>query len=128
MPEDLARMESTISQIQDYSFSVKKSQWSEDEFNAFLTPLQELWNLDDPQLCLSLWIYLTLSTHSSEATYEEIHSSIKKCYPESAMLSFDQVRNQLKRITGILPLHFNMCVNTCLVYTGTFAPLMECPF
>ena len=46
MPEDLARMESTISQIQDYSFSVKKSQWSEDEFNAFLTPLQELWNLD----------------------------------------------------------------------------------
>jgi len=29
---------------------------------------------------------------------------------------------------GILPLHFDMCVNTCLAYTGTFAPLTECPF
>jgi hypothetical protein len=29
---------------------------------------------------------------------------------------------------GILLLHFNMCVNTCLAYTGAFASLMECPF
>ena len=128
MLEDLARMESIISQIRDYSFSHEKSQWNEDEFDAFLNPPQEVWNLDDPQLRLSFQIYLSLSAHSSEATYEEIRSSIKKCYPASTMLSFDQVRNRLKRITGILPLHFDMCINTCLAYTGTFSTLTECFF
>jgi hypothetical protein len=74
MLKDLARMESTISQIREYSFSHEKSQWNEDEFDAFLNPPQELWNLDDPQLRLSLRIYLSLSAHSSEATYDKIRS------------------------------------------------------
>jgi hypothetical protein len=102
MLEDLAQMESMISQIRDYSFDHEKSQWHEDKLDAFLDPTQELWNLDDPQLRLSFQIYLSLSTHSSEATYEAIRTSIKECYPASTMLSFDQVRNRLKRITGIL--------------------------
>jgi len=61
-------------------------------------------------------------------TFCLIHSNIKECYPESTMLSFDQVQTWLKVITGIIPLHFDMCVNTCLAYTGTFATLTECPF
>jgi len=43
------------------------------------------------------------------------------------MLSFDQVQNWLKMITGIIPLHSDMCVNMCLAYTGVFAPLSVCP-
>ena len=128
MLEDLACMESTISQIQDYSFEHEKSQWTEDELDSFSNPPQELWNLDDPQLRLSLRTYLSLSAHSSEATYDAIRSNIKECYSESTMLSFDQVQTRLKAITGILPLYFDMCVNICLAYTGTFATLTECPF
>lgn len=128
MLEDLARMESMISQIRDYSFCHEKTQWTEDEFGSFLNPPQEPWNLDDPQLRLSFQNYLSLSAHSSEATYEAIRSNTKECYPDSTMLSLDQVRNRLKTITGILPLHFDMCVNTCLAFTGPFAPLTECPF
>ena len=78
-------------------------------------------------ICL-FQIYLLLSAHSSQATYEEIYLSIKKWCPASTMLLFDQVHNQLKRITGILPLHFDICVNTCLAYTSTFSTLMECLF
>lgn len=126
--EDLARMESTISQIRDYSFGHEKTQWTKDEFDTFLNPPQELWNLEDPQLRLSFQIYLSLSAHSSEATYDAVRSSIKECYPESTMLSFDQVRTRLKTITGIHPLFFDMCINTCLAYTGTFSSLTECPF
>jgi len=44
------------------------------------------------------------------------------------MLSFDQVRNRLKTITSVPSLHFDMCINTCLAYTGPFAPLTNCPF
>jgi len=92
MLEDLRCMESNISQIWDYSFEHKKSQWTEDELGSFLDPPHELWSLDDPQLHLSLQIYLSLSARSSEATYNAIHSNIKECYPESTMLSFDQVQ------------------------------------
>jgi len=128
MLKDLRCMESNISQIWDYSFEHEKSQWTKDELGSFLDPPHELWSLDDPQLRLSLQIYLSLSARSSEATYDAIRSNIKECYPESTMLSFDQVQTRLKAITGILPLHFDMCVNTCLAYTGTFATLTECPF
>jgi hypothetical protein len=128
MLEDLAQMESTISQIRDYSFNHEKSQWSEDELDSFFNPPQEMWNLDNPQLRLSFQIYLSLSAHSSESTYDAIRSSIKGCYSESTMLLFDQVRNRLKGITGILLLHFDMCVNTCLAYTGAFLPLTACLF
>ena len=93
MLKDLAHMESTILQIQDYSFGHEKMQWTEDECDTFSNPSQEPWNLDDPQLRLSFQIYLSLSAHSSKATYKAIHSSIKECYPASTMLSFDQVRN-----------------------------------
>jgi hypothetical protein len=91
MLEDLAHIQSTILQIQNYSFNHKKSQWTEDELDSFLNPPQELWNLDNPQLRLSFHTYLSLSAHSSEVTYEEICSNIKECYPESMMLLFDQV-------------------------------------
>ena len=128
MLEDLAHTESMISQIRDYSFEHEKTQWTEDEFDTFLNPPCEMWDLDDPQLRLSFKTYLSLSAHSSEATYDAMRSNIKECYPESTMLSFDQVRNRLKTITGVLPLHFDMCVNTCLAYTGPFAPLTGCPF
>jgi len=121
-------MGSIISQIQDYSFEHEKSQWTEDKWDSFLTPPQELWNLDDPQLRMSFQIYLSLSAHSSEATYNAVRSSIKECYSASAMLLFDQVRNRLKTITGIVPLHSDMCVKTCLAYTSPFAPLTHCPF
>lgn len=128
MLKDLVHIQSTISQIQDYSFEHEKSQWTEDEMNSFLNPPREMWESDNPQLRLSFKTYLSLSAHSSEATYDAIRSNIKECYSASTMLSFDQVRNRLKTITGILPLHFDMCVNTCTAYTGPFAPLTECPF
>ena len=128
MLKDLKHMESLILQIRDYSFEHEKGQWTEDKLGSFLDPLHELWNLDDPQLCLSLRIYLSLTAHSSEATYNAVRSNIKECYPESTMLSFDQVQTRLKAITGIVPLHSDMCINTCLAYTGPFAPLTDSLF
>ena len=128
MLKGLVHTESMILQIQDYLFEHEKTLWTKDAFDSFLSLPHEMWDLDDPQLHLSFKTYLSLSAYSSEATYDVMRSNIKECYPESTMLSFDQVRSRLKTITGILPLHFDMCVNTCLAYTGPFSPLTECPF
>jgi hypothetical protein len=93
--KDLANMQDIISDIRNYSFSDEEAQWSSEEFDSFCNPRQELvsetWDLDDPQFRLSLQIYLSLSAHSSEATYKEVRESIKQCYSDSNMLSFNQV-------------------------------------
>lgn len=121
-------MQKLIEQIQGASFSNEEKQWSDDKFDTFLHPPHEQFCLDDLQLRLSLLIYMSLSAHSSEATYNTVHKSIKECYPDSTMLSFDQVRSRLKSISGILPLHFDMCINSCMAYTGTFSELKNCLF
>jgi hypothetical protein len=73
-------------------------------------------------------IYMALSAHSSKATYTAVHRSTKEYYPNSTMLSFVQVRNRLKSISGILPLHFDMCINSCMAFTGPFSELKKCLF
>ena len=126
--ESLANTQRMIEQIQGASFSEEENQWSADEFESFLHPPNEQFYVDDPQLRLSLSIYTSLSAHSSEATYEAVRTSIKECYPDSTMLSFVQVRNRLKSLSGILPLHFDMCPNSCMAFTGTFSTLEKCQF
>ena len=124
----LASIQTIIEQIQGASFNDKEKQWTDDEFDAFLHPLHEQICLDDPQLCLSLLIYMALSAHSSEASYTMVHRNIEECYPDSTMLFFVQVQNQLKSISGILLLHFNMCTNSCMAFTGPFLELKKCLF
>lgn len=86
-----ANTQKMIEQIQGASFSEEENQWSTDEFESFLHPPNKQFYVDDPQLCLSLSIYTSLSAHSSEATYKAVRTSIKECYPDSTMLSFVQV-------------------------------------
>ncbi len=87
----LASTQRIVELIQAASFSDKEKQWSVDEFDLFLHPPHEQFCLDDPQLHLSLKVYISLSAHSSEVTYNAVHRGIKECYPDSTMLSFDQV-------------------------------------
>jgi hypothetical protein len=94
--EDLVNMQRIIEEIQGVSFGDEEKQWNGDEFEYFLHPPHEQFCLGDPQLRLSLSIYVLLSARSSEATYNAIRRSIKECYPDSVMLSFDHVRNRLK--------------------------------
>ena len=62
-------MQTIIEQIWGASFNDEEKQWIDNKFDAFLHPLHKQMCLDDPQLCLSLSIYMALSAHSSEASY-----------------------------------------------------------
>jgi len=126
--DNLASTQTIIEQIRGASFSDEEKQWGSDEFDAFLHPPHEQFCVDDPQLQLSLSIYMALSAHSSEAMYTAVHRSFKEYNPDSTMLSFVQVRNWLKSISGILPLHFDMCTNSCMAFTGPFSELKKCQF
>jgi hypothetical protein len=125
---ELRKSQDTIEQIQEYAFEHEQAQWTEDEFEAFRNPPEETWTSDDPNFQLSLEIFLALSSRASEATYETIRRSIERRFSSGKMLSFDQVRGRLQSMTGITPLHFDMCINSCLGYTGVYDHLSECPY
>ncbi|KAI0280725.1 hypothetical protein BC826DRAFT_924214, partial [Russula brevipes] len=91
-------------------------------------PPRETCTLDDLDLRFSLKMYLRLSVHSSRAAYDDFQSGVQERYPDSAVLSYDQVRRRLRQITGVTSLHFDMCPNSCLAYTGPFSHLQKCPY
>ncbi|KAI0082985.1 hypothetical protein BDY19DRAFT_987990 [Irpex rosettiformis] len=44
-----------------------------------------------------------------------------------APLSYSQVKRKVTEITGITPIYTDMCIDTCVAFTGPFAELERCP-
>ena len=40
----------------------------------------------------------------------------------------DQAKRFVKYATGVIPLVYNMCINTCITYTGPFSNMETCPY
>jgi hypothetical protein len=118
----------TIEQNQGYVFEHEQTQWTENEFEFFYNPSKEIWTLNNPDFQLSLKIYLALFFCASEATYETIRRSIEQHYPTGNLLLFDQIQSCLQSIIKIILLYFDVCINSCLAYTGLYDHLSECPY
>lgn len=82
---------------------------------------------NDPTLRLSIEIFMALDTASQE-TYRKVCDAIERCIPGTKTLSYDAVRKHIGKITGIMPLINDMCLNSCAAYTGPFSKLEKCPY
>lgn len=71
----------------------------------------------DPLFQLSLDIYLAIG-NASQATYTAVCTALACFDPEIELHSYAE-------ITGVIPLKTDMCINTCLAFTGPFQNL-EC--
>ncbi|GBE89768.1 hypothetical protein SCP_1700930 [Sparassis crispa] len=89
-------------------------------------PIEAPLDIDDPDLLLSIEIFLSV-TNASQATYTAVRGAILHRYPENTILTFDQVKSKIAELSGVVPIIQDMCVNTCLAYTGPFAELDQCP-
>ncbi|KAI0054811.1 hypothetical protein BV25DRAFT_1873269 [Artomyces pyxidatus] len=83
-------------------------------------------DLDNPDLRLALDIFLSVSNASQE-TYNSVRAGIKRRYPDSKMLSFDQIKKKVAELSGVCPIVDDMCINACLAYIGPFSHLETCP-
>jgi len=79
-----------------------------------------------PDLRLAVDLYLAVE-NASQDTYNAVRTAILRHYPESELLSYAQTKNKIAQMSGITPLVHNMCINSCLAYTGPFATLETCP-
>lgn len=79
----------------------------------------------DPLLKLSIDIFLATG-NASQATYTAIKDALIKYDPTLEISSHAITKKRIADITGVLPLRTDMCVNTCIAYTGPFSNFESC--
>ncbi|KAN0087915.1 hypothetical protein V8E55_006536, partial [Tylopilus felleus] len=90
--------------------------------NPPTTPL----HMENPDIQLALENFITLK-YSSDSTYEKICASIHKCYPDSLLLTLYCVKQILTNMTGVVPIVMQMCIGSCVAFTGPYIHLNACP-
>jgi hypothetical protein len=86
--------------------------------------------LNDPGIRHSISTYLALE-NASPAANERVIKSTKQNFPDAPgannCLKFQAVENLITSYTGIEPIEHNMCINSCIGFTGPFSELTKCP-
>ena len=106
-----------------------ESQLSPAELHAFRNPQALCFSpSDDKYLQLSIAFYISgLDHNSSQRHYTSSRESIQKTFPDSEMLSYDQVKRRVSKLSGVVTLKHDMCIDSCAAFTGPFAHLEDCP-
>ena len=81
--------------------------------------------LRDPDVRLSIDVFISCK-HASQKTYKSVCESIKRRYPDSNLLSYYSVNKMVAKISGVVSIADDMCVNSCLAYVGPFKDLEQC--
>jgi hypothetical protein len=87
-------------------------------------PLQEVFNLDDANHRQSIQIFLACDSRQG---YIDMCASVQERNPEYELLSWAQVETKLAAWTGIHLQRHDMCVKSCIGFTGPYKDLNNCP-
>ena len=120
----------------DYQFinmaktATLESQFTPEELWTFRNPQEELFSpMDDPDLYLSVEAYVASLNHAqSQRGYATSRSIILKHFPGSEMLSYDQVKRRVSKLSGLITWKHDMCYNSCAAFTGPYENLEICPY
>lgn len=89
-------------------------------------PIQEPLDISDPDIRFSIKLFLSVGNASQE-TYTSVREAILERYPDSLVLSFDQVKRKVTELSGVVSVVHDMCPNSCIAYTGPYTNLETCP-
>jgi hypothetical protein len=72
-------------------------------------------------------------TNASDKIFKDVHSTMHKYLhnlgynlAENSILSLTSVKKSIGELTGVYSLLNDMCINTCMAYTGSFTNLEAC--
>ena len=77
---------------------------------------------DDTRLAIEIFL-----NDPSEKAYEKSHRSILRRHPEDVLPSYYKTNRLIADLTGIMSVVHDMCINSCIAYTGPFSELEACP-
>jgi hypothetical protein len=77
---------------------------------------------DDTHMAINLYL-----GNPSEATYKTNHAIILHCFPDTELPSYYKSKSLVSDLTGVELVVHDMCINSCIVFTGPFLELDTCP-
>jgi hypothetical protein len=94
--------------------------------NRLRNPLTSPVNIDCPDLRFGLDLFISV-INSPQKTYTSARQAVLRRHPDDKIPTYDQVKRHIADITGVEAMEHDMCIKTCLAYTGPFADLDQCP-
>ena len=82
--------------------------------------------ITSPDLRLGLDLFLS-TINSSQQTYTSARKAILRRHPDDDIPTYNQIKRRIVEITGVESIEHDMCIKSCLAYTGPFAELNTCP-
>ena len=89
-------------------------------------PLTSSAEMMSPDLRLGLDLFLS-TINSSQQTYTSARKAILRRHPDDDIPTYNQIKHQIVEITGVESIEHDMCIKSCLAYSGPFAELNTCP-
>ncbi|KAF9019797.1 hypothetical protein BDZ89DRAFT_1116600 [Hymenopellis radicata] len=126
--ENLMTAQKFIDLLREARLDDKYSKLSPEDIDLIRNPAREQLSLDDPGFRLSLDIFLAVTGRASQKTYSDIRDAIHRYNPTAEMLTYGILTRRIKAMTGVVPIMHDMCINSCLAYTGAFHDLMNCTY
>jgi hypothetical protein len=123
--EDLRTSLSFILALQNASLDDVGTGLSPDAIERLRDPPQQRLSLnDDRALRLAIRLYLELN-HSDEDYVKARTAHIE--YDGVELPSLHQIKKIVAELSGVEEMMHDMCMNTCVGFTGPFAGLQHCP-
>ena len=91
-----------------------------------LHPREVLDDLEEPSFQHALGNFVELSGTTADSVYDRVRATYLRRHPEEELLSYDQIKRRVQALTGIVALEKDMCVNSCIAYTGPWEELETC--
>jgi hypothetical protein len=104
-----------------------ESQFTVDELAVLRNPQEhESSPEDDPSLMFAIRNFIDLLGCPQDA-YSRVRQNVLEMFPNTSILSYDQVKRRVRKLSGVITWEHHMCVGGCVGFTGPFSDLESCP-
>jgi hypothetical protein len=126
----LDSMKTTLAYIETLktaSLDDECSKLDADTLNQLRNPSTTPVNINEnPSWRLGLDLYLSISNVSQE-TYTSVRKAILRRYPDEDIPSYHRIKKYVAELSGVCSIEHDMCIKSCIAYTGPFKELQACP-
>ena len=125
--EDLQLQLHFICEINNASLEDEGRHMDKDDLHCLQNPFDDKLALDDASdLHLSLKLFL-VNINSPVKVYNTNHAAMLQHHPNNDIFTYNRAKCFMKDLTGVVPLIYNMCIDTCVAYKGPYCDLEERP-
>ena len=123
----LDKLKDTLAAIEEIRNASLDVQFDEDDLSCLRNPPEEELDINDRYFRWSLDMYL-IHTNALQEMYRDPIAAYLRCHPEAKgrVLSFDQIKRRVKNLTGIVLIYDDLCVKSCMAFTGPYKGLDAC--